>query len=55
MRSEKKRYGAMHFGIGHGADRGQINSVLRLEGIVDRVTIEVDDKTQISKDGKILV
>jgi hypothetical protein len=55
MRSEKKRYGAMHFGIGHGADRGLVNSVLRLEGIVDRVTIVVDDKHTVARDGEILV
>lgn len=55
MRSEKKRYGAMHFGIGHGADRGLVNSVLRLEGIVDRVTIVVDGKHTVARDGEILV
>lgn len=55
MRSEKKRYGAMHFGIGHGADRGLVNSVLRLEGIVDRVTIVVDDQHAVTRDGEILV
>lgn len=55
MRSEKKRYGAMHFGIGHGADRGLVNSVLRLEGIVDRVTIVVDGKHTLARDGEILV
>lgn len=54
MRSEKKRYGAMHFGIGHGADRGLVNSVLRLEGIVDRITIVVDDKHIVARDGEIL-
>lgn len=54
MRSEKKRYGAMHFGIGHGADRGLVNSKLRLEGITDRVTVVVDD-TVVCKDGEILV
>jgi hypothetical protein len=54
MRSEKKRYGAMHYGIGHGADRGQVNSTLRLEGIIDRITIVVDDKV-VCEDGKILV
>jgi leucyl aminopeptidase (aminopeptidase T) len=54
MRSEKKRYGAMHFGIGHGADRGLIKSTLRLEGITDRVTVVVDD-TVVCKDGEILV
>jgi leucyl aminopeptidase (aminopeptidase T) len=55
MRSEKKRYGAMHFGIGHGADRGLVNSVLRLEGIVDRVSIVVDGKHTVARDGEILV
>ena len=55
MRSEKKRYGAMHFGIGHGSDRGLVTSVLRLEGIVDRVTIVVDGKHTVAKDGEILV
>lgn len=55
MRSEKKRYGAMHFGIGHGADRGLVNSVLRLEGITDRVTIVVDDKHVVARDGEIVV
>ena len=55
MRSEKKRYGAMHFGIGHGADRGLVNSVLRLEGIIDRVTIVVDEKHEVARDGEILV
>jgi hypothetical protein len=54
MRSEKKRLGAMHFGIGTGADRGQIFSTLRLEGITDRVTF-VADNTTICKDGKIVV
>ena len=55
MRSEKKRYGAMHFGIGHGSDRNLVNSVLRLEGIVDRVTIVVDGKHTVARDGEILV
>lgn len=55
MRSEKKRYGAMHLGIGHGADRGLVNSTLRLEGIVDGVTIVVDDRHVVAKDGEILV
>ncbi len=54
MRSEKKRLGAMHFGIGTGADRGEIYSTLRLEGITDRVTI-VADNTVICQDGKIQV
>ncbi len=55
MRSEKKRYGAMHLGIGHGADRGEVNSTLRLEGIIDQVTVVVDDRVVVAKDGKILV
>ena len=55
MRSEKKRYGAMHFGIGHGADRGEVVSKLRYEGICDRVTMIVDDKHVIARDGAILV
>ncbi|GMU70783.1 MAG: hypothetical protein HS109_13455 [Burkholderiales bacterium] len=55
MRSEKKRYGATHFGIGHGADRGVANSRLRLEGIVDRVTIVVDGRHTVARDGDILV
>jgi hypothetical protein len=50
MRSEKKRLGAMHFGIGHGADRGLVNSNLRLEGIVDAPTVVADD-TVICRDG----
>ena len=33
----------MHFGMGHGADRGKINSILRLEGITDYITITIDD------------
>lgn len=55
MRNDKKSYGAMHFGIGHGADRGQVNSKLRLEGIVARVTIVVDDNKVVCEDGKIKV
>lgn len=55
MRSEKKRYGAMHFGIGHGADRGQVNSNLRLEGIIDRVTVVVDDDKVVCEKGQIKV
>ena len=54
VRSWKKHYGAMHFGIGHGADRKQIKSVLRLEGIIEKVTMVVDD-TVICEKGKILV
>lgn len=55
MRSEKKRYGAMHFGIGHGADRGVVKSKLRLEGITDYVTWVVDGKHTVVEDGEILV
>ena len=55
MRNDKKSYGAMHFGIGHGADRGQVNSTLRLEGIAARVTIVVDDDKVVCEDGKIKV
>ena len=55
MRNDKKSYGAMHFGIGHGADRGQVNSALRLEGIAARVTIVVDDNKVVCEDGKIKV
>jgi len=55
MRSEKKRYGAMHFGIGHGADRGLVTSKLRLEGISDRVTMVVDGEHTVARDGEILV
>ena len=54
VRSWKKHYGAMHFGIGHGADRGTIKSVLRLEGIVDKITMVIDD-TVVSDKGKILI
>lgn len=45
----------MHFGIGHGADRGQINSKLLLEGIIDRVTVVVDDKKVVCEKGQIKV
>lgn len=55
MRSEKKRLGTMHFGIGHGADRKKVNSKLRLEGIIDRVTVVVDDKTVICENGQVKV
>ncbi|MBI4212956.1 MAG: hypothetical protein HY534_01485 [Chloroflexi bacterium] len=55
MRSEKKRYGAMHYGIGHGADLGLVNSCLRTEGIIGRITIVVDDNVVVAQDGKILV
>ena len=54
MRSEKKRYGQMHMGIGHGSDRGVVNSVLRLEGIIDRVTV-VADNTVVCENGVIKV
>ena len=54
VRSWKKQAGALHFGIGHGADRRQINSVLRLEGIIERVTMVVDD-TVVCEKGKIMI
>ena len=54
VRSWKKHYGAMHFGIGHGADRGKIVSVLRLEGIIEKITIVIDD-TVLCDNGKIMV
>ena len=54
VRSWKKHYGAMHFGIGHGADRGKIVSVLRLEGIIEKITMIIDD-TVVCDNGKILV
>lgn len=54
MRSEKKRLGAMHFGIGTGADRGEVYSTLRLEGITDRVSVQADN-TPICENGRILV
>ncbi len=54
VREWKKHYGAMHFGIGHGADRGEVNSVLRLEGITDQITMVIDD-TVVCDKGKILV
>jgi hypothetical protein len=55
MRNDKKSYGAMHFGVGHGADRGQVKSKLRLEGIAARVTIVVDDNKVVCEDGKFKV
>jgi aminopeptidase len=55
MRNDKKAYGAMHFGIGHGADRGQVKSTLRLEGIARRVTFVVDDNKVICEDGRFKV
>jgi hypothetical protein len=55
MRTEKKRYGAMHFGIGHGADRGIVKSKLRLEGICDNINMVIDGKHVIAKEGQILV
>ena len=42
------------FGIGHGADRGKIVSVLRLEGIIEKITMIIDD-TVVCDSGKILV
>ena len=39
----------MHFGIGHGADRGKVNSILRLEGITDYITIRIDDTVVCEK------
>ncbi len=53
MRNDKKRYGAMHFGIGHGADRGKVNSKLRLEGLGARVTVVIDDNVMVCDDGEI--
>ena len=47
--------GAGYFGIGHGADRHKVNSKLRLEGIVDRVTVVVDDKIVVCENGQIKV
>jgi hypothetical protein len=55
MRNDKKSYGAMHFGIGHGADRGQVKSKLRLEGIAARVTIVVDDNKVVCENGQFKV
>ncbi|MBI2987938.1 MAG: hypothetical protein HYY45_14335 [Deltaproteobacteria bacterium] len=63
MRSDKKRYGSMHFGIGHGADRFRfekdpskyVASNVRLEGIIDRVTVVVDDNIVVCEDGEIRV
>jgi hypothetical protein len=55
MRNDKKSFGAMHFGIGHGADRGQVNSKLRLEGIARRVTFVVDDNKVICENGQFKV
>ena len=55
MRNDKKAYGAMHFGIGHGADRGQVKSKLRLEGIAAQVTIVVDDNKVVCENGKFKV
>jgi hypothetical protein len=55
MRNDKKAFGAMHFGIGHGADRGVAKSTLRLEGIAARVTIVVDDDKVICDNGQFKV
>ena len=49
VREWKKHYGAMHFGVGHGADRGKINSILRLEGITDKITMIIDDTVVCEK------
>ncbi|MGN6716352.1 MAG: hypothetical protein ACTHLX_03065 [Candidatus Binatia bacterium] len=49
VREWKKHYGAMHFGIGHGADRGKVNSILRLEGITDYITITIDNTVVCEK------
>ena len=38
----------------HGADRGKIVSVLRLEGIIEKITMIIDD-TVVCDNGKILV
>jgi hypothetical protein len=37
-----------------GADRGKIVSVLRLEGIIEKITMIIDD-TVVCDNGKILV
>ena len=63
MRGEKKRYGSMHFGIGTGPDRylfdkdpsRKVNSTLRLEGIIGKVTVIVDDKINVCENGVITV
>ncbi len=49
VREWKKHYGAMHFGVGHGADRGKVNSILRLEGITDKITMTIDDTVVCEK------
>ena len=63
MRSDKKRYGSMHFGIGTGPDRytftddpsKRVFSTLRLEGIIARVTVIVDDNIVVCDNGEIKV
>ncbi|MBI2987933.1 MAG: hypothetical protein HYY45_14310 [Deltaproteobacteria bacterium] len=63
MRSDKKRYGSMHFGIGTGPDRylfsedpsKTVFSTLRLEGIIARVTVIVDDNIVVCENGEIKV
>ncbi len=53
----------MHFGIGTGPDRylfdkdssRMVKSTLRLEGIIGRVTVIVDDKITICENGEIKV
>ena len=63
MRSDKKRYGSLHFGIGTGPDRytftddpgKRVFSTLRLEGIIARVTVIVDDNIVVCENGEIKV
>jgi len=63
MRSDKKCYGSMHFGIGTGPDRytftddpsKRVFSTLRLEGIIARVTVIVDDNIVVCENGEIKV
>ena len=62
MRSDKKRYGSLHFGIGR-ADRytftedpsKRVFSTLRLEGIIARVTVIVDDNIVVCENGEMKV
>jgi aminopeptidase len=54
VREWKKHYGAMHFGVGHGADRGKVNGVLRVEGITDKITMTIDD-TVVCEREKFLI
>jgi len=63
MRSDKKCSGSMHFGIGTGPDRytftddpsKQVFSTLRLEGIIARVTVIVDDNIVVCENGEMKV